>query len=268
MAFAYKTAGVTHCKMFRQLIQRFSAPGTNRCQDRACILRTALALQRREHGFYLAAHQCRRPKRPLWQFFRGMPMKFKQASCKPIHLQVAQFVVCQQAGKHFVLVEALAKTIDPSSVGGDVWRFFARYSVQGDLGGADVSGGTKTVSKGVYRNFAAVTADEPELFFRRSVRLWGQYHDTGAMQILGGRAKTNSVVVRLVRFNIPVDGFVDLQGYYLEEFGRLIGLPIESQVTHSTARGEPFCQWEYRLGRSPASEAYISTLPTLLDSLT
>jgi len=169
---------------------------------------------------------------------------------------------------YFVLIEALVKTIDPKSVGGDVWRFFARYSVQGDLGGADVSGGTKTVSKGVYRNFAAVTADEPELFFRRSVRLWGQYHDTGAMQILGGRAKTNSVVVRLVRFNIPVDGFVDLQGYYLEEFGRLIGLPIESQVTHSTARGEPFCQWEYRLGRSPASEAYISTLPTLLDSLT
>jgi hypothetical protein len=164
---------------------------------------------------------------------------------------------------YFALIDALVKTIDPKSVGGDVWRFFAKYSVQGDLGGADVSGGTKTVSKGVYRNFAAVTADEPELFFRSSVRLWGQYHDTGAMQILGGRAKTNRVVVRLVRFNIPLDGFVRLQGYYLEEFGRLIGLSIESEVTHSTARGEPFCQWEYRLGRTPASEAYIATLPAL-----
>jgi len=27
----------------------------------------------------------------------------------------------------------------------------------------------------------------------------------------------------------------------------MIGLEIESQVTRSTARGEPFCEWEYHL---------------------
>ena len=165
---------------------------------------------------------------------------------------------------YFVLVEALAKTIDPSSVGGDVWRFFARYSVKGDLGGTDVTGGGKSATKGVYRNFASVTAGEPELLFRHATRLWSQYHDTGTMQIVGGRAKTNSVVVRLVGFHIPIEGFVKLQGYYLEEFGRMVGLELESRVTRSTARASPFCEWEYLIARTPASELYVASLPALL----
>jgi hypothetical protein len=164
---------------------------------------------------------------------------------------------------YFVLVEALVKTIDPKTVGGDVWRFFARYSVRGDLGGTDVPRGGKSPTKGVYRNFAAVTAAEPGLFFQRAMRLWSQYHDSGTMQILGGRAKTNSVVLRLGGFHIPIEGFVQLQGYYLEEFGRMIGLQLESQVTRSTARGDPFCEWEYHLGRTPTSEGYVASLPAL-----
>jgi hypothetical protein len=164
---------------------------------------------------------------------------------------------------YFVLVEALANTIDPKTVGGDVWRFFARYSVRGDLGGTDVPRGGKSATKGVYRNFASVTPDEPEVFFRRAMKLWSQYHDAGTMQVVGGRKETNSVVIRLVGLHIPIEGFVRLQGRYLEEFGRMIGLEIESQVTRSTARGEPFCEWEYHLARSPASERYVGSLPAV-----
>jgi hypothetical protein len=29
------------------------------------------------------------------------------------------------------------------------------------------------------------------------------------------------------------------------------------QVTRSTARGDSFCEWEHRLARTPASEAYV-----------
>jgi hypothetical protein len=164
---------------------------------------------------------------------------------------------------YFVLIEALVKTIDPNTVGGDVWRFFARFSARGDIGGVDVVGGGKSGTKGIYRNFASVAAGEPELFFRRAQRLWGQYHDTGTMEIRGGRAKTNSVVVRLVGFNIPIAGFVQLQGYFLEEYGRLIGLELESKVTRSTAHSEPFCEWEYVLARTPATVAYVASLPAL-----
>jgi hypothetical protein len=83
------------------------------------------------------------------------------------------------------------------------------------------------------------------------------------MGILGGRTQANSVVVRLVGFDIPIEGFVKLQGYYLEEFARMIGLELESNVTRSTARGDPFCEWEYRLARTSASERYVASLPAL-----
>jgi hypothetical protein len=81
------------------------------------------------------------------------------------------------------------------------------------------------------------------------------------MQLLGGRARTNSAIVQLTGFHIPVEGFVRLQGYYLEEFGRLAGVELVSKVARSTARGHELCEWEYTLARTPASEAFVASLP-------
>ena len=147
---------------------------------------------------------------------------------------------------YFALLEALVKTIDPKTVGGDVWRYFARFSVQRDIAGTSLPGSISTEAKGVYRNFATVDGGDPEQFFRHAVKLWSQYHDTGTMQISGGRVKTNTVVHQLLGFRIPTEGFVRLQGYYLEDYGRLVGLELESKVTRSTARGGSSCEWELR----------------------
>jgi hypothetical protein len=162
-----------------------------------------------------------------------------------------------------VLLQALVKTLDPKTVGGDVWRFFAKFSVKRDLAGIDMGGATPSETKGVYRNFASPASGDVEQLFRRATKLWSQYHDTGTMRICGGRARTNSVVIQLVGFVIPIDGFVRLQGYYLEEFGHLVGVELESKVTQSTARGQACCEWEYALARTPASEAYVASLPPL-----
>jgi hypothetical protein len=83
------------------------------------------------------------------------------------------------------------------------------------------------------------------------------------MQICAGRVKTNGVIMRLVGFDIPLEGFVRLQVYYLEEYGRLAGVELESKVTRSTARGSPYCEWEHVLARTPVSEAYVASLPPL-----
>lgn len=170
---------------------------------------------------------------------------------------------------YFALLQALVKTIDPKLVGGDVWRFFAKYSVQRDIAGGD-GGATalgekfeKPGTKGIYRNFAATSGPDPEQLFKRATRLWGQYHDTGAMQVVGGRARTNVVVVQLSNFHIPIEGFVRLQGYYLEEFGKLIGVDLDSRVTKSTARGHACCEWDYTLAVTPTSEAYVASLPPI-----
>lgn len=166
---------------------------------------------------------------------------------------------------YWVLIEALVKTMDPASVGGDVWRYFAKFSAQRDIGGQDVNApdGDRAEPVGVYRNFAAVDPTDPQRFFSRATRLWSQYHDTGRMEITGGRPETNSVLMRLMGFVIPIEGFIRLQGYYMEEYGRLVGMNVTSTVTRSTARGDPFCEWEHRLARTPAMEAYVRSLSPL-----
>jgi hypothetical protein len=162
---------------------------------------------------------------------------------------------------YFELIEALATTIDPKTSGGDVWRFFAKFSVRQDLAGTHVAGRAASKAKGVYRNFASSIRGNPEQVLIRGVKLWRQYHDTGTMRICGGRLDTNEVLMQLVDFHIPIDGFVRLQGYYLEEFGHLVGVELESKVTQSTALGDRMCEWVHTLARTPASEAYVATLP-------
>ncbi len=176
---------------------------------------------------------------------------------------------------YFILLQALVKTIDPKTVGGDVWRYFAKFSVQRDLVGGDPTsdgkiatdgktqapGKSSTEVKAVYRNFMADMSADPAQLFRRASRLWSQYHDTGSMQLVAGRARTSSVFVHLTGFHIPVEGFVRLQGYYLEEFGRTVGVDVKSKVLKSTARGHEQCEWEYSLAQNDAADALIASLP-------
>jgi hypothetical protein len=185
---------------------------------------------------------------PLWRYFDD-------------HLLISGWY---PENDYFALLQALVKTIDPKTVGGDVWRYFARFSAQRDIAGVDVTAGDggsepRVETKAVYRNFAVDVSDDPAQLFRRAGRLWSQYHDSGNMVLVGGRARTNSAYVRLAGFHIPVEGFVRLQGFYLEEFGRLSGVELTSKVTRSTARGHECCEWEYTLARTPASEAFVAS---------
>jgi hypothetical protein len=181
---------------------------------------------------------------PLWKYFED-------------HLVVSGWYPEQD---YFTLIGALAKTIDTKTSGGDVWRFFAKFSVRQDLGGKDDGSGNVSKAKGIYRNFAGSIAGDPAQLFARGTKLWRQYHDTGTMRVCGGRVSANSVVTQLVGFHIPLEGFVRLQGYFLEEFGRIVGVELESKVTRSTARGDAYCEWEYILARTAASEAYVASL--------
>jgi hypothetical protein len=169
---------------------------------------------------------------------------------------------------YWVLIAALVKTIEPDAVGGDVWRYFARFSAQRDIGGQEVraTADDRATTAGVYRNFAAVDAADLKSFFRRATRLWSQYHDTGRMEIVGRLPETTAVVMRLSGFVIPIEGFVRLQGYYLEEYGRLVGIEASCSVTRSTANDDPFCEWQVHLPDSSAANAYVASLPPVPDA--
>jgi hypothetical protein len=166
---------------------------------------------------------------------------------------------------YWVLLSALVSTIEPADVGGDVWRYFAQFSAKRDIGGDKtiaVSTDNKSAT-GIYRSYGVVDKSEFDGLFRRSVRLWSRYHDTGTMEIAGGRPSTNTVVMRLTGFSIPIEGFIRLTGYYMEEYARLVGIEATCTVTRSTANRDPYCEWEFRLGRSPEAEAYVASLPPL-----
>jgi hypothetical protein len=162
---------------------------------------------------------------------------------------------------YWVLLEALVKTLNPATLGDDVFRYFARFSVQLDIGGQAPkgSGAEGSPATGVHGEFAIPT--DPTNFFRRAALLWSKYHDTGRVQVVGRRPDRNVVVVRLIEFVIPVEGFVRLQGYYMEEYARLVGLELSATVTRSTSRHDPHCEWDCALGRTPETEAYVASLP-------
>jgi len=164
---------------------------------------------------------------------------------------------------YWVLLEALIRTLNPDTVGGDVFRYFARFSVQLDIGGRRPkgAGGAPSPATGVHSAFAVVT-DLPS-FFHRAELLWAEYHDTGHVEVVGSRPQRNAVVLRLLDFVIHIEGFVHLQGYYLEEYARLIGLELYATVIRSTTRGAPYCEWECALARTPATEAYVASLPVV-----
>jgi hypothetical protein len=166
---------------------------------------------------------------------------------------------------YWVLLEALVKTLDPETVGGDPFRYFARFSVQLDIGGRRPKGGRGAPSPatGVHSAFAAEA--NPASFFRRAAILWSEYHDTGRVEVVGARPERNVVVVRLFEFVIPIEGFVRLQGYFMEEYARLVGLELTATVTASTVRRDPHCEWACVLGRNPATEAYVGSLPVVTD---
>lgn len=159
----------------------------------------------------------------------------------------------------------LVGTVDPSAVGGDVWRYFGMISAQRDIGVTQelIAEESRLTIQGVYRHFAKGDKGNVAGFVRRALTLWPQYHDTGTMEVCGGRAATNSMFVRLTGFSIPLEGYIRLQVAYTEEYGRLSGIPITGKVVRSTAKGDPFCEWEYTFGRNDQTEAFVRGLAPL-----
>ena len=162
---------------------------------------------------------------------------------------------------YWVLLEALVKTLDPEALGDDPYRYFARFSVQLDIAGQRPKGsrGAPSPATGVHSEFAA--AADPANFFRRATLLWTEYHDTGRIEVAGARPERNAVVVQLHEFLIPIEGFVRLQGYFLEEYAQLVGLELSASVIRSTVQGDAYCEWECALVRTPETEAYVASLP-------
>jgi hypothetical protein len=145
----------------------------------------------------------------------------------------------------------------------DVWTLFGTTGAQRDLAGDQglVREELRVESAGVYRRFVGSEATSVASLFRRLVSLWSAYHDSGRMIALASELDDCTVCVRLLDFKFPVRGMAKLQAAYACEFARLVGIQMSGQVTHTTAAGDAFDEWEYSVARSPEAIRSIAELP-------
>ncbi|HVU04215.1 MAG TPA: hypothetical protein VHE30_20800 [Polyangiaceae bacterium] len=162
------------------------------------------------------------------------------------------------------LIQILASLIPPRSVGGDVWAYFGRTAAQRDLAGLQeaLAPAARMQSVGAYRRLAEGARGVLGLALR-TMKLWGLYHDAGELVAFRKEDAPGILVVQIRRFSFPCDGLVDLQLAYMAEFGRLVGVRMEGRVTQSTVRGDPVCEYEFRVEPTPENLASLAKLPAV-----
>lgn len=165
-----------------------------------------------------------------------------------------------------LLIQALASLIPPESVGGDVWTYFGRAAAQRDLVGLEdiVAEAARIHSVGAYRKLAQGVRGGVANLALRTMKLWSLYHDTGRLTVERSRDDDAVMILRVLAFDFPVRGLIDMQMAYFLEFARLAGLRLEGRLRRATTNGDPFCEWEFSVERTPDNLASLAQLP--LDS--
>jgi hypothetical protein len=162
-----------------------------------------------------------------------------------------------------VLIQALASLIPPDSVGGDVWAYFGRTAAQRDLVGSEdrVAEAARINDVGAYRKLAQGVRGGVANLALRAMKLWSLYHDTGTLTVERSRDDDQAMVLRILSFDFPVRGLIDMQTAYFLEFARLGGVRLDGRLRRATTDGDPFCEWEFSVERTPDNLASLAQLP-------
>jgi hypothetical protein len=164
-----------------------------------------------------------------------------------------------------VLIDALARSVDPAAVGGNAWLAFGRIGAQRDIAGMQekVPPESRTEIAGVYRKLGDGVPGDIVGMFARLTKLWSMYHDSGTISV-GRHASDEAVVVsRLTDFRFPSRGPAELQTGYSVEFARLLGIKLEGKLSRLKTDGEPHCEWHYRVQATPENLAMVASLELL-----
>jgi hypothetical protein len=163
-----------------------------------------------------------------------------------------------------VLIQILANLVAPN-LKTDVWEFFGKTAAQRDLAGEQglVSAASRIETAGLYRGFVGSEATSVASLFVRLRQLWSIYHDAGTMTAGRSPSDERVVIVRLVGFEFPNRGTIDLQMAYAREYARLVGIELQACVARSAADGDPCTEWHYTLPARPEFLESIAQMPLL-----
>jgi hypothetical protein len=162
-----------------------------------------------------------------------------------------------------VLIGGLALGLDRRIKGSDVWSYFGRTCVQRDIAGeqGSIPARSHVKTAGVYRTFAENNPDGLAGFFQRLERIWRLYHDSGRMTVARAADDACTVVVRVLNFNFPFRGLVDVQTAFFHEYARLLGFRLEARLSRSVTDGDLCCEWLSRAEPTPENLGSLATLP-------
>jgi hypothetical protein len=167
--------------------------------------------------------------------------------------------------EYFELLQLLSKAFDRKHFGGDPWIRMGVSAAQRDIAGVPdrdmpgkAEGDLRTSQVGVYKQYGAMERGV-EGFFQRAAKIWSQYHDTGRYETVGRIPGRTAIVRRMVGFQSTVSGYARLQGAYVEEYARLVGVPMSVSVLRNSAQGDPYSEWLCDLEPSDEARGYVST---------
>jgi len=164
---------------------------------------------------------------------------------------------------YHVLLQVLAELVAKDERIGDVWEFFGKAAAQRDLMGAQslVPTRSRIDVAGIYRNFIGSESTSIYSLFVRLGKLWSLYHDTGTMSAARSSSEPMCVRVRVTHFVFPSRGIEDIQMAYCHEYARLTGNLLAGRLVSSSARGDPYTEWEYTCAREKSVLDSIAQLP-------
>ncbi len=161
---------------------------------------------------------------------------------------------------YFQLLEIVANAFERRQFGGDPWVRMGTAAAQRDIAGVqDVGEHMRIAQGGVYKKYGRVEGGIAG-FVQRAAKIWSQYHDTGHYEIVGRIPGRTAFVRRMVGFHATVAAYARLQGAYVEEYARLVGLEMKVSVLCNTAQGDPHSEWVCDLKPSEETSAYLDSL--------
>lgn len=159
------------------------------------------------------------------------------------------------------LLRALSTAIRREQAPDGPWVFFGRSAALRDLADdqSQVPAAARTDTGGVYRQLATGALD-PVGLVRRTAKVWSLYHDTGTVEAVRDRQRSNVVIYRLVDYPLACREVFEINRGYLEEHGRLAGVPCKVLSIYATPRRADSWSLDIQFPETPANLASLAKL--------
>ncbi len=201
---------------------------------------------------------------PIVKALRANPEWARRILPAPLHHYLTDHVLASSwypDEDWLALLRALSTAITAEQAPEGPWVYFGRSAALRDLADdqSQVPAAARTDTGGVYRQLATGALD-PIGLVRRTAKVWSLYHDTGTVEAIRDRQRSNVVIYRLVDYPLACREVFEINRGYLEEHGRLAGVPCKVLSVYPTPRRAHSWSLDIQFPETPANLASLAKL--------